>query len=90
MIENKYYQNKIYLSNALFDKISALRKIGCARSRAYSYLSNKRSPTQGLLQMKISMPYDYSFWENIPGPTQLLETLRLFIFEKIIQKIGWK
>ena len=44
----------------------------------YSYLSNKRSPTI-ILSGK-----------NIPGPTQLLETLRLFIFEKNYGKIGWK
>ena len=36
----------------------------------YSYLSNKRSPTI-ILSGK-----------NIPGPTQLLKTLRLPIFEK--------
>ena len=36
----------------------------------YSSLSNKRSPTIFLYE------------KNIPGPTQLLKTLRLFIFEK--------
>ena len=32
--------------------------------------------------------FDYSFWENIPGPTQLLKTLRLFILEKNHREIG--
>ena len=42
----------------------------------YSYISNKRSPTIIL------------FGKKIPGPTQLLKTLRLFIFENIIEKLG--
>ena len=38
---------------------------------AYSNLSNKRSPT--------IIPFGK---KNIPGPSQLLKTLRLFNFEK--------
>ena len=34
-----------------------------------------------------SLINDYSFVEKIPGPTQLLKTLRLSMFEKRIEKI---
>ena len=53
-------------------------------------LQKSRSFITLISLINVALRLYYSFGENSPGPTQLIKTLRLFIFKRNHWKIRWK